>query len=314
MEDWSEIVRTKKFKIIVAVFLGIFLVAAGLYIFNIAIHNGKVKVVVSYLPKDASVYLNHSSENVNNKTLYLEPGAYNISAYARGYIYNETSLDVTKYTAAINGVLLPTDADSEEIAKYEEMKEKNSHTAYRESFKRLTADYPIIEYLPVNVASGQYSITYELKDNDFQINVGLGTHNDILGASVAQEVLKGLDKLHSISQYRIIFNDIDNPFDSTFNENSEGDPVSYLETGFKSVKNKKVTKGAQSGDYYYTVIQKFDSVSQLKEIGYLAYRVVLKKDGDGWKLVDVPNILLTKYNSPNVPVEVLDLVNFYDKE
>lgn len=311
--DWNLLIKTRKFKIIASVAITIFVIVIIITTVNLSHRNGKTKIKISYSPSNAEVYIDDEGRNVNNKTVYLAPGQHKIIAYADDYIYSETQYYVTKYTTTITGTLLSVNATEEEIQKYQEEQDKNSYIATQEMMEKIKKEYPIVEYLPINPPSKQYSIQYTFDQDykNFEIVVGLGTKNDLLGAYIAQDILKNLDKEHQISQYKVTFKDISNPFTDKFENNQEPAPLAFLESGYATVKNRTIREGVQEGDYYYTIIEKYDNESQKDETGTLPYRVIMKKEKDSWQIVGGPDILLTKHNASTAPIEIIDRVNFY---
>lgn len=61
----------------------------------------------------------------------------------------------------------------------------------------------------------------------------------------------------------------------------------------------------QQGQWYGTILS---PIIDERDIGDI-YRVVLTKQGDSWKIINNPELILTTENYPNVPVDVLHGIN-----
>lgn len=59
------------------------------------------------------------------------------------------------------------------------------------------------------------------------------------------------------------------------------------------------------GDWYGTTLTKKVARGDQGDV----YRVLLKKSGDAWSIVTYPQIVLSKFNYPDVPYSVLDTTN-----
>jgi len=61
---------------------------------------------------------------------------------------------------------------------------------------------------------------------------------------------------------------------------------------------------SMSDDYYYTYLRSYYD-------GFVSviFRLVLARDSNGWKLIADPYPLLTSFNTPEVPLDILNKVN-----
>lgn len=294
--------------------IGIIIIASVILTIS---HSGKIKVVIDYKPDEAIVYLNHHNKNLNHSTIYLSPGDYTFSAFIDGSYYQETTININNYNNSVFGYLIPTNASEEEIFSYlEELDLANTITDTTIN-EKLAQKYPLLNYLPYSTLDDTFYITYEFSPDysDLTIDVHIEQPDDPVALSASCEILQSFDPDLSLADYDIKFHNYANPFENQFQSNSETRPTQFLRTGFSSVPDFQVRSGQTSGDYYYTVLEKnftiTDSQSSTSLTDYVPYLALLKKQGDSWTLAGTPQPLLTTYNTPDAPPDVLDAANNY---
>ena len=273
--------------------------------------SGKIKITIAYQPTETQVFINHQSKNVNNSTLYLPAGDYEISAFLDGYIYQSSQISINEHNANLVGQLIPIDASDDEVANYLSQLSIDTNIAQSDSIEQLYQQFPLLNYIPYSTPDGPYAITYDFNASYTTLNVylDLTEHNDLTALRDACIRLKSFNPDISIANYNITITNFDNPFEDNFQDNSNTNPVTFLQTGFRSIANLHILSGATSGDYYYTIIEQ-----PITNSTNLSYRVILRRSGNSWTLASTPSPILTTHNTPNVPVEIIDLANRREDE
>lgn len=314
LHDYIKNPRIKVILIALAIFIAIPII---IFTATTISRSGKIKVVINYEPDEAIVYLDNRNKNINHSTLYLSPGDYTFSAFLDGHYYQEQNLNINSYNSNVIGRLISFDASDEEIATYMAILDADIDEAYAEVDEMLTNRFPITNYLPYSTLDDTFYITYEFSPDysDLTIDVHIEQPDDSIAFSASREILQSFDPDLSLADYNIKFHNYTNPFENQFQSNSETRPTQFLRTGFSSVPDFQVRSGQTSGDFYYTVLEKnftiADSQSGTSLTDYVPYLALLKKQGDSWTLAGTPQPLLTTYNTPDVPPDVIDAANNY---
>lgn len=166
-----------------------------------------------------------------------------------------------------------------------------------------TSDNPIVNFLPYE---SLYNINYfYTAQNSLVITVSsIPTYLD--SAVDKLKTYVDLAENGTIAEYNIQFNiqDFTNPFES-FQSNNNSDPFTYLQTGLNSSPNATINQGTRLNEYYYTTI----SITSDSNSQPMTLRALLKQNGISWTLVSNPAAILTTANTPNVPVDILNLAN-----
>lgn len=283
--------------------------------------SGKIETQIYFYPQNTQVFVDGTNKNVNNTKIFLSEGEHTFSAFLDGYLYQDFSFYVNEYNTNITSDLTPITSfdfrsfsapETEASVEYE----IKSIEDERQRLEKLEPKFPILKYLPYNTANEAYGINYQLNDNytELKIIIKSARKNDLISLTTACNVLKGFDPEISVSTYDIAIENFENVFEGKFQNNTETDPQRFLETGFRSVDDFYVEKGARRGNYYYTNLQKSAVDSQTGNSHYFPHKAVLKWENGGWKLLGAPNLLLTTRNTPDVSTEILDLANFYYAE
>lgn len=301
--------NNKKFRIILFAVATLVALTIIISLINLIRHSGKIKVTIDFQPTEAQVYLSHSDQNINQSTVYLSPGEYQLSAFLDGYFYSETTINVNEYTPTFLGQLIPIDATDSEISDLLEQLSLANSAAYSDINSLLTDKFPLLNYLPYSSLDDTFYITAELNPDYSVLNViiNLQAKNSPLAANAAYGVLESFDPDLDLSGYNITINNFTNPFENQFRDNNSANAITFLRTGFSSLEGISVQTGKTNEEYYYTVIE------QTLGSDYMPYRVVLKKNGNSWELLNTPTPILTTYNTPNVPQEILNKANHYNQ-
>lgn len=311
----EEYLRKRKIIIRTAIILGVTILLIAIFsIITIISRSGKIKVTIDFEPRDAQVYLNNNHKNINHSTLYLTEGEYTISAFSDGFLYQTEQYDINPYNTEIVEQLIPIGASRDEVDTYLQQFDQQEHDAALKKQQKLQQTYPILKYLPYSTKSRSYSIVYTLNDDYTKLKISIDPQksNDFIALNSACDTIKNFDPNLSISEYDIIVNNFTNIFENQFTDNYETDPIRFLKTGFNSVNNIKIETGKEKDGYYYTMIKNIISIPNSDQTDYIPYYVVLKKENNKWSLAGTPNLILTTYNTDNVPPEILNLANYYN--
>lgn len=312
--NWQEILQTKRAKTAIISFVVFILAIIALSSIILISRSGKLEVSFRVEPLDAQVFLDGSNKNINNSKLFLSPGNHNIQAFLNGHLYTKTIFNVNEYNLNYANILIPTVATSEEINLIFGDINTISNEVNTDSNQQLTEKYPLIAYLPYSTKVASYTISYNFNDNfsALEITVDPIKNNDYIAVNSARATLKDLANKANVSlaSYNIIFNNYPNIFADHFRENQQSDPYKFLQSRYSGISNIEIQKGQTSGDYYYTTIKQLIPIDS-DYSDYVAYHVILKKSGNSWDLVSNPELILTIYNTPSVPLEILELANNY---
>lgn len=170
--------------------------------------------------------------------------------------------------------------------------------------ERERAKYPVIAGLPVNNAL--YSVGYQFSKGGDELTVRVRATNTYMNQAV--ERLKSIPtEGRELSAYNIEFSDYNN-YLSAPAESDAAEPVKYLVEAYAQAEVEcTIYDGAIEGEYYYTKM----TTGNAAHYDLVTYRVVLMRDGETWKFAGTPEPILTIYNTPGVPEEILNKVNNY---
>ena len=265
---------------------------------------GKIATTVKYAPFNATVTLNDETVP-NNSTQYLPPGEYDLVVETEHFDTVSKTITISEDSDLIVGELTPNSDRGNQIAseRLDDFLEVEGILGKlaAEAGKQEKATYPILKYLPINNALFSISYAYDA-DNELQVYIAASQPYQ----NMAVAKLYDLDGVNP-AEYNINFKDFTNPFAGTFVENTASDPVAFLSTGYaRLLDDYTISAGATDGDFYYT---KIDSKIGQQDNTFVSYRVLLKKSGSSWEFVTPPYPVLTKYNTPDVSVDLLNKIN-----
>lgn len=312
---WRNTISHKQ-KVILSITTFVILLIAIIIISVIVISNrsDKTKVSIAIEPSNTQVFLDGNNKNVNNSDIYISNEEHTFFAFLDGYIYQEINIHINEYNSEIITQLTPISSSAISSNNPHVVSDEKELDAEKRTFEKLQTNFPIIAYLPYNPTNSLFGITYDFNENYTQLNININPKekNNAIALNSACETLKNFDTNISISNYNIVFNDFTNILENHFQDNHETDPINFLKTGFSSVNNIRIQEGRSDNEYYYTVIENTIPLPDTDKTDYLPYRVVLKKQDNSWILTGTPTLLLTTYNTTNVPQEILNLANFYN--
>lgn len=268
----------------------------------LVIRHGKVAVSVTVAPYTANLTLNGMRIR-NNHTIYLEKGHYHLVAEAEHFDSRESDIVISDNQHYIAAMLEPIDETGEKFKETHQRQFSNAEgalgLALNAEGKDLQEKYPLIKYLPIN--NRFYSISYQSSESGVP-DVNIKTDLSYLDVAIAKlKTLKGV----SIPDYNINFN-IPNPF-SVSTETSQD--IESLAKKAVSANGYSFNSGQYLADeYYLATYTRKDPESLLQNGKYLA---LFKKSGEGWQIVAKPQPILTRYNTPDVDIEILNSANSY---
>lgn len=156
-----------------------------------------------------------------------------------------------------------------------------------------------MNHLPINNAV--FSLGYTIKEGD-KFLIIIEASDTYLESAV--NTLKSLPQDKSLAEYDITIKNFQNPFAKSFISNNSSSPLDFLRQGYQNI-NCTVNEGIKDNNYYYTTITAGDP----KQFNVVTYRVLIEYISNQWRLTTTPYPLLTTYNTPDVPVQILDAIN-----
>lgn len=296
---------TKMQKIAAGVGIALFIGAIMYSVIVVIYRNGKVAVNVKYAPFSAVVTLDGKRIS-NNGTAYVVPGTYELKIELEHFNTVTDTAVISESDNFIAGSLTANDDEGKRITEeragdYNEVVKFLGEQADRLG-SQTKEKYPILQYLPINKMI--YSVYYQREEDD-TLNIYIKTNYLYIESAV--------DKLYSLgggispADYSISINDYEDLFDVELNDNDEVNGVDYLRRGYSKIIGQFDIAGSEaSGDYFGVVLR--DKRSD--EDGFdRNYRALLKKRGDGWELAAKPYPILSRYNAPDAPIDLLDKLN-----
>lgn len=273
---------------------------------------GKEAVTVKFAPFTAKVSV-EGKKIGNNKTAYLEAGAYTFEAELEHFETMTVTVEVVKggnLNYAI-GNLVPVDEEGQKIqkARQREYTAVEALVSYIDNTigGQQREEYPILNFLPDN--HGAYSISYRYTETGkFQVELVL--ENDAYIASAVAQLyrFKGIDPL----DYEIVVRGFEAPF-GVFQENTAAELADYIERGYNlSAKGYRVlaNRTVADGDYYGVIM--VPANVNLKDEGalYTPYKMIAqKKSNGGWGRVTDASLVFSRLNMGNAPQDFVNQLN-----
>ncbi len=275
------------------------------------LHMGKVEVKVIYAPHYAKVELNGKKVK-NPSTRYLEPGEYEVKVRAAEFEEFSTKVQVDENTKYIYGALNPATAKGEELAndtlldQFLEI-ESIAGQVLMEEGQRVLERYPILAKLPYE--NSLYTLGYLINSGERDYTLTVKVLIPSIYDSATEKLKTFAEETNKpLAEYRIDLLTSENfsdPFKDVWQDNNEKNPELFLKKGYATIPNLIIRPGQEKDDYYYTIL----SVDATEYTTGTTYRVVLKANGNSWKLVGAPAPIATIYNTPDVPLDILNSLN-----
>ncbi len=299
-----ENIDKKRIRLIIAAAVVAVIAVVVISLINIIPKIGKVEVYIGYAPFVAEVKLNDKIVDNNSKT-YLEPGDYTVDVYLDGFSSIHEEVVVGKDTDALYGSLTALTDEANEIAKkhledYYIVEGYFAGELEKEGQNELEK-WPLLSVLPIK--NSLYKIGY-IEDGDGGMLLTVNSINTYADTAVSKfkEAAKDVD---DIAKYKIEFSGFDNPLNNGFVENSQSELADYLKTGYANVEGFEILDSKVSG--LYTIVKVKTGIESHYSV--VTYLMILGKDNNSWKNYSTPNPILTVYNTPGLPIEVLNEAN-----
>ena len=299
----------KKYGVLVIISAVIFVILMTVSIVILVHRIGKTKVTVKYAPFAAEVKIN-GTRMINNSVNYLSKGTYKVEVTLEHFEKVESEIVVGDEDVYSIGLLTPSDSDGEKIRsdrdkEYKEVEKLSGKVRISESEKKIEKNQ-ILQYLPYNTKG--YSVGYVWMGEELVVDILV--RNESYYGTVIYNLYNFSDKIKP-AEYQIMIEDYIDVFDK-ISENSNTDINRYIEAGFgEKFKNYKIYKVLEQDNYIGLIISKAGLVnnSSSDDDGGVVYRMIIKKEGNGFKTIANPYPIVSKYNAKDVPVDFLDRVN-----
>jgi len=303
--DSETIAKKRNTKILVVLCIIIFLSIIGYSVFTLVNRIGKIPVTVQYAPYVAEVTLDDTKLLKNNAVNYLIPGTYTIKVTYDGFDTLEETVNIDDNTKNIYGMLNSNSPEGEQLAKKYQNDFLDVQSLYGQASiakgEQQRKEWPVLNSLPQN--NILYSLGYILEDDTEPI-ITIRADTTYLDSAV-QELIGLAKSPQTIATYNVKINNFTNELTS-FTNNTNSDPVEYLKAGYNNIPSLAVNSGEQNGEYYYTTI----TTGNEELYTLVTYRVILHQTGNNsWQITSTPYPILTTYNTPDTPIEVLNAAN-----
>lgn len=299
----SNFTKTQKiaFLILLVIFLACIIFSIAILIYR----SDKIPVQIKYAPYSSIVKLNNTTVK-NDSTNYLLAGTYTLTVELDHFNTISTTVTIDANTEYLLGQLIPNDSEGQDIASTHQAEYSEVEGIYgqiaNEEGAIIKDQYPILNHLPIN--NNFYSISFRYEDET--------PGKPLITVKAEPEYLDiATKKLLSFSninpaEYDITFT-AKNPFTTPQNSTATN-PKDFISATYPLINTEgyKLGNEAYSGDYYFTTIYQYNYSS---DTAFGHYRILLKKVDNLWQLVATPQPLLTLYNTPNTPIDILTKAN-----
>ncbi len=259
---------------------------------------GKIEVATKFAPFSSEVKLNGSRIN-NNGSNFVSPGTYDLEVSLSGFSTYTEKITVDSETKYIYGCLEPNsdeglkllenNRDCDSLEELQQKENIESNVAYSKK-------YPLLSSLPVKRPT--FSIGYTYLETEETPTLTIDATSAYINSAI--KALKDLGK--DYTEYNVIITDFDNPFEKALGYDDSSSPSSTLSSYLKTVSGSTEILSSQQVDDYYLakfIYKKKGSSSSVN------YYVILKKEGDLWKVSSPAYPVLTVFNTPDIPKEII---------
>ncbi len=267
---------------------------------------GKTATTIKYAPYIANVFIN-DEQTKNNNVIYLAPGNYNIRVELEGFETLNTSCMVTETPSDCSGLMTSNSELGDKILTEHQKDLDDLEKITVESLEKQASftqeKWPALNYLPYtdSLFSLGYLFDYDQNNIPSDIKITINSTDDYIG--LALYTLTQLIKEDSLNYNYYFYTDIIDFSQQQINS-VETTPELFVKQSYPKTPINTVIGTEYILDnikYYYGFFK--------VENSNISYRFVLKKDSQTWNILSTPYPLLTYKNSPNIPKEILLLVN-----
>ena len=270
---------------------------------------GKTKVTIKYAPFIAEVKIDGKRVK-NNADTYLAKGTYKIEVSLEHFESIEKELVVEDEETYSIGELMPTDDEGEKNMKqrnsdYNNVEQLGAKVTIEAGEKRIEKD-PIIQYLPYNTKG--YSIGYVWEGEELVVSIS--TKSETYYGTIIYNLYNFSEKIKP-AEYQIKIKNYNDIFGS-ITENDSTDLNNYLAIGFgEKFNGYKVYKTIENNNYLGLIISRdglTNNSSSDNEEG-VVYRMIVEKQGNGFKTITNPYPIVSRYNVKDLSIEFIDKIN-----
>lgn len=289
--------------IIIGAFIGLIALIVIVSLVIQITRTGKIATQVKYAPYSATISLNDTKIR-NNSTAYLTPGSYHLKVESNHFESYESDITISEDTNYIMGVLTASDKQGEKFVQDHRIQfttvEGFVGKILNEQGEKLQKKYPILKYLPIT--NSMYSITYMRETSDAEPVISVTATNPEYLDIAAERILK----FDGVEAESLSLNFKDNKFSTDFSTSTASDAQKFTQESIANSSNYSISKAIPIDDDYSLV--KLSSHNYYGQaVGY--YRVLLKKQGNSWKITGQPQPILTTKNNQDVPIDILKTAN-----
>lgn len=293
----------------------IFVISVAIFAIVMISRIGKTKVIVKYAPFTAEVKFNGKKVK-NSDIVYMEPGKYHVDVNLEHFSSISEDIDVSGEEVYAIGELVATDMEGETIAK----EHQQDFLAVEQYGGRLAAiegekeaeKYPIIQYLPINSNGYSVNYVYDREKDDFKVELVM-KNIGVFGSAIYD--LYNIENNIKPAEYEIVVRGYKDPF-GEFATNVQTDLESFIRAGFgDKIKNYDiyVDKKVEQDGYVGVImaekgLNKYVSAAE-EEPEIVVYRMIVKKEMNGFSVEAMPYPIISRYNSKNAPIELIDKLN-----
>ena len=295
---------SKPIKILFISLISVFILIIIAFISTQISHIGRHEISVHFAPFTSTIKLNNGQTLRNDAKNYIEPGEYEVTISCDHFETKTQQITIDDDTKFLIGNLIPNDEEGEQIAKnrqsdFQKVEGIAGQIASEQGSKN-KEKHPILNYLPIN--NSLYSISYKYDEN---LTPKITIKADPKYYDVAVKKLYTLKDI-TPSDYEILIQDLKNPLENPV-ENQNTDPLKFIKASFPKLSTSfQFNTGTKIDEYYISTVSIYDYDLDLN---YSHFRIILKKTDSSWAFTTTPNIILTKFNSPNVPENILEKAN-----
>lgn len=302
---WQNLSQKQRVAVVLAIVLLAIVIIYS--VFTLIFRAGKIATTVKFAPYNATITLN-DSKIANNTTVWLLPGSYHLKVEFTNFTTIERDIVIDESHHYIVGTLEASNDSGNDY--YNKHKEEFAETEgvigqYLNEVGSATKEkYPILNYLPIN--NSLYSISYTYDEENPEPIITVKADPKYIDAAVGKlKTFKNVD----LTAYQIVFN-TENPYED-YQKLSMTDPIETIRRSISIIDDSyyNITEGNYIGsDYFAAQVYIYDYSI---DYSYSHYIVLLKKNGNNWKIVNTPYPLLTTYNTPGVEKSILDSANSF---
>ena len=289
---------------LVGLTIGFIVIIIIVALINIITKIGKIEVYIGYAPFVSEVTLN-GEKIKNNAKHYLEQGEYVIHVECDGFESIDESVIVDDEIIGIFGSMIAKTDEAKILANKHMNDFLKIESYYGEEIQKAgeksRKEWPIITRLPIK--NSLYKIGYIIENNN--ITLTIETTESYMDAAV-KNFLEHVGDVDNIAKYKIEYKEFVNRLDKYFVENSATTPEEYITNAFSGANNFQFVMGEEKEEYYIAVV----TIGTEQTYSLVHYRMILKREGNKFKLASEPAPLLTKYIvDDDMPLDVINSAN-----